>query len=360
LAALLDGREAGEAWGLVTSGRIPPEVSARWARSGVTDRSADWARKASRVDLAALLAAHDAAGIRLLVAGHPHWPVRLLSDPEPPLILCVRGDLMALGRPTCGVVGTRSCTPDGRRVAHLLGRELAEAGVTVVSGLALGVDAAAHRGCLAAIDADPSCGPPVGVVAGGLDNVYPPSHVDLYAAVAGSGALLSEVPLGIRPERWRFPARNRVIAALSDVVVVVETAERGGSLHTVEAALDRDRIVGAVPGPVLSVTSKGTNGLLADGALVVREAADVLMALGLVSGRRGSRGDGGRPAAAVAAELGEAAVAVYGAVGSSGTPLEHVVAESGLGLGDALHALQQLAAAGLIEDCVGLWSRVGV
>jgi DNA processing protein len=163
-------------------------------------------------------------------------------------------------------------------VAAELAAGLAAAGVCVVSGLAAGIDAAAHRGALAA-----GAAPPVAVVGTGLDVVYPRRNADLWEAVAGAGAVLSEYPLGTRPERWRFPARNRLVAALADVLVVVESHARGGSMHTVTAALDRDVPVMAVPGPVRAPASAGTNALLVAGAAPARDAGDVLVALGLDS-----------------------------------------------------------------------------
>jgi DNA processing protein len=151
-----------------------------------------------------------------------------------------------------------------------------------VSGLALGIDGAAHRGALTARGV-----PPVAVVGTGLDVVYPRRNAELWEAVATTGALLSEYPLGTRPEPWRFPARNRLVAALADIVVVVESHARGGSMHTVTAALERDVDVMAVPGPVRAPAAAGTNALLVAGAAPVRDAEDVLVALGLDSAASG-------------------------------------------------------------------------
>jgi DNA processing protein len=361
LTALLRGRSPQEAWAAVCDGRplADPAVAAHLGRQPV-ERAADWTQRARRTDLHQVGAAHRAANVRLLMAGDDDGPERLDGDPEPPAVLCVRGHLDGLERPTCGIVGTRSCTPDGRRVAYALGRDLAAAGVSIVSGLALGIDAAAHRGCLAA---EPSLagggGAPVGVVAAGLDCVYPPSHAELYRHVAESGVLLSEAPLGTRPDRWRFPARNRLIAALSDIVVVVESPSRGGSLHTVESALARSREVAAVPGPVLSAASEGSNRLLADGAMVVRGADDVLMALGLCAAGRVLGPGGARAVRDAVAARGPDAVATYHAVGTTPTTLESVVTGSGLDFGRAMTALQHLAAAGLVDDVGGYWSRAG-
>jgi DNA processing protein len=269
LASALDGRAPDVAWQAVLDGQVAgaPEATAR-----------RWRSMAADTDVAGLWSAHEAAGVRVLVPGDDGWPAPLVEDPEPPAVLFVRGDPSALDRPRVAVIGTRRCSHAGREVARQLGRELSEAGVCVVSGLALGIDGAAHAGALTGAAA------PVGVVATGLDVVYPRRHAELWHAVATRGLLLSEFPLGTWPERWRFPARNRIIAALADVVVVVESHDRGGSMHTVESAIERGRTVMAVPGSVRSAASAGTNALLAAGCPPARDAGDVLVALGLEPG----------------------------------------------------------------------------
>jgi DNA processing protein len=213
------------------------------------------------------------------------FPARLHDDPSVPAALFVRGGEAARARlaelvnggsgearlPVVSIVGTRRASPEGLEVARMLGRGLAATGITVVSGLALGVDSAAHAGALAA------AGPTVAVLAGGADVPYPRSKARLYEAiVAGGGAVVSEMPPGFRAFRWNFPARNRIIAGLAPVTIVVEAAERSGSLITAELALELGREVGAVPGPVLSWRSRGTNALLRDGATLIRDARDAL------------------------------------------------------------------------------------
>ncbi len=356
LAALLEAHvEPAAAWAAVVSGAAAadPAVAGVLGRDPAR-RAARWAAQARSTEPAELLARHRAAGVTLLTPWHPLWPPRLVDDPEPPAMLCTLGDPAALAGPACALVGTRSCSGEGRRTAHELGRDLADAGVAVVSGLALGIDGAAHRGAIAA---GPGAGGPVGVVAGGVDVTYPPSHATLFHEVAVAGALVSEAPLGTPPERWRFPARNRIIAALADVVVVVESHERGGSMHTVDAAIERGRTVGAVPGPVRSPASAGTNALLADQALVVRDAGDVLVALGL--GRSPIGGSASAMAGTAGAPLEGDDAAVLEAVGFAPTSTDEVVADAGLGLGAALTSLQRLAAAGLIDPGPGCWSRRG-
>jgi DNA processing protein len=168
------------------------------------------------------------------------------------------------------VVGTRRASADGLEVARALGRGMAAAGVTVVSGMALGVDSAAHAGALE------SSGRTVAVLAGGADVPYPPSKARLHREIADRGCVIGELPPGFVAMRWCFPARNRVIAALAHMTVVVEAARRSGSLITAEIAADIGREIGAVPGPVTAWRSAGTNALLRDGATVIRDAADVL------------------------------------------------------------------------------------
>jgi DNA processing protein len=226
------------------------------------------------------LAAHEAAGIATLLPTDPRYPERLRNDPERPALLFAQGDITALADIRVAIVGTRRCTGSGAGFARELGRELTDAGIAVVSGLALGIDGAAHRGVLEA------GGRPVGVVGSGHDVVYPAKHRDLWERVRQGGLLLSEAPLGSRPDAWRFPARNRIIAALSHLVVVVESHAAGGSLLTVKEAADRDIPVMAVPGSVRSPSSVGTNRLIADGCAPVLDTTDVIVALGLTAAAR--------------------------------------------------------------------------
>jgi DNA processing protein len=216
------------------------------------------------------------AGVDVVVAGEPGYPAPLLDDPRRPAALFVRGDLDVLDARRVGIVGTRNATQRGRETAARFGYELAAEGVVVVSGLAKGIDGAAHRGALAVDGARP-----VAVVGTGPDRPYPAQHAQLWEAVAARGALISEWPPGTSPDAFRFPLRNRILAALVEVLVVVESRERGGSLITAREAAERGVEVFAVPGRPQSRAALGTNKLLCDGAAPVTETADVLMALGL-------------------------------------------------------------------------------
>ena len=203
---------------------------------------------------------------------------RLLTElHDPPAQLHLRGDVEALSRPAVAIVGARSCSAYGAQVARSLAGELAAAGLVVVSGLARGIDAEAHRGTLAA------GGRTIAVLGCGIDRDYPRSHAELARRIRATGAVVSEYPPGVEPAPWRFPARNRVIAGLCAATVVVEARERSGALITADFALDLGRDVFAVPGEITSALSGGTNDLLRQGAAPLLAAADVLAALGFES-----------------------------------------------------------------------------
>ncbi|WP_051223066.1 DNA-processing protein DprA [Conexibacter woesei] len=234
------------------------------------------------VDPEAERAAARAARLEAICRHDPGYPARLTDDRSAPAVLFVRGAGDRLGAllgdarggeqpPAVAIVGTRKASPDGLEIAQTLGRGMAASGVTVVSGMALGIDSAAHAGALEVN------GPTVAVLAGGADVPYPASKRGLYdKIVARGGAVVSELPPGFRAFRWNFPARNRIIAALAPATIVVEAAERSGSLITADLALELGRDVAAVPGTVASWRSQGTNALLRDGATLIRGVHDAL------------------------------------------------------------------------------------
>ena len=226
-------------------------------------------------DLQRRVAVLARGGVVGLPLGSPLYPTRLarLDDPAP--LLLVRGDPSALCAPSVAVVGARACSGVGREVAGRLGADLARLGFSVVSGLARGIDAAAHRGALSVE------GLSVGVLACGPDILYPPEHAELRDALAQRGAVLTELPPGAEPLRYHFPLRNRLIAGLASVLVVVEARERSGSLISVGHARDQGVTVLAVPGPVTSPGCRGSNQLLRDGVEVCLDVDDVLKALDL-------------------------------------------------------------------------------
>ncbi|MDP9365265.1 MAG: DNA-processing protein DprA, partial [Chloroflexota bacterium] len=216
--------------------------------------------------------------VSVLTRADANYPRLLAQIPAPPPVLYLRGELLPEDEVAVAVVGTRRMTSYGREVTARLSSDLAAAGVTVVSGLARGVNAAAHRAALAA------GGRTLAVLGSGPDVVYPPEHTDLAARIAEQGAVLADYPPGRKPDAPNFPARNRIVSGLSLGVVVVEAPARSGALITVDFAADQGRDVFAVPGGVLSAASAGCLRLLRDGARLVTSADDVLEDLNL--GRR--------------------------------------------------------------------------
>jgi DNA processing protein len=221
------------------------------------------------------------AGLAAICRCVDDYPPSLRDLADPPAVVHVAGDPSCIGAAaSVAIVGARRATPYGLTVARELGHGLSAAGVNVVSGLALGVDAAAHAGALEGSAA------PVAVLAGGADRPYPASKRQLHAAVRAAGAVVSEMPPGFGIYRWAFVARNRLIAALAQIVVVVEATRRSGSLTTADLGADLGRTVAAVPGRVTCAVASGTNGLIRDGALLVRGTGDVLEALSELTGER--------------------------------------------------------------------------
>jgi DNA processing protein len=349
LRVLLAHHDPAEAWAVATGRGAPhpavdpmltAEVRRAWCHSADRAGPVEWARRC------ALL------GITAVCGLDRDFPEPLRHDPQPPAVLFFRGSLGVLGHRRAGIVGTRNATGPGRRFAHGLGRRLAEAEVVVVSGLARGIDGAAHRG---ALTVDPSRQPGViGVVANGLDRPYPRQHAQLWASVAEAGLLVSEWPPGAAPERYRFPLRNRVLAALSEVLVVVESRERGGSLTTAREALERSIEVMAVPGGVDNRAAAGTNQLIRDGATPVTDASDVLLALGLDHRRAQGRAFDPRPLPrGVEAE-------VLDRCRAAACTLDHVVGELGLTIADAAMTLARLERSGWVRESGGWFEPVEV
>lgn len=240
------------------------------------DRRGEIRHAHERFDAAAARGHLRAAAIEAVCRHDDRYPLRLLEAVDAPAILHVAGDagrlemLAAADAPAVAIVGARRAGADGLQVAHALGRGLAAAGVTVVSGMALGIDSAAHAGALEV------GGPTLTVLAGGADVAYPASKRSLHRELVRTQAAISEMPPGFKPFRWCFPARNRTIAGLTSLTIVVEATERSGSLITADLAQELGRAVGAVPGSVSAARCAGSNALLRDGAVVIRNAQDAL------------------------------------------------------------------------------------
>jgi DNA processing protein len=287
----------------------------------VVDERPGFARFRRRFDAVAYDARLRERGIRFLARSDPAFPLLLRAIHDPPPGLFVRGDAATelLARPAVAIVGARACSGYGTHVARSLGRELAAAGLVVVSGLARGVDGEAHRGALEAEGAT------VAVLGCGVDRDYPAAHAELARRiVAGGGLVVSEYAPSVEPAPWRFPARNRIIAGLCAATVVVEARERSGALITADLALEEGREVFAVPGEITSALSAGSNALLRFGATPLTSAADVLESFGLSAPELPELPDGAPRA--ILELLSDGAVSVDELVQRSGLPAEEVAA----------------------------------
>jgi DNA processing protein len=274
-----------------------------------------------------------------VLRGGPGYPPLLDELYDPPARLYLRGGPPEqLERPAVAIVGARSCSAYGAQVARELGRELAAAGVTVVSGLARGIDGEAHRGALAA------GGLTVAVLGCGIDRDYPRSHAELARRIAESGVIVSEYAPGVEPAPWRFPARNRIIAGLSLATVVVEARTRSGALISADFALELGRDVFAVPGEITAALSAGSNDLLRQGAAPLLSADDVLEVLGIERAPPPTAGPLSAAARAVRAALADGAQDADGLGRATGIPSAELAA-----------TLVELELAGLVVCAEGVY-----
>jgi len=243
------------------------------ATRGITPTTVERLREAASKDITRALAAMEANHIRMLLHSDADYPAALRGIPSPPSYLFVRGTVEASDEIAVAIVGTRGATEYGRGLAQKFAADFAAQGVTVVSGMARGVDTEAHRGAL------DNNGRTFAVCGCGLDIVYPSENKGLMQQIEASGAAFSEFAPTVHPESWHFPARNRIISGLAAGVVVVEAGERSGALITSDFAMEQGRDVFAVPGNVHKIQSRGTHALIKQGATLVESAADVLEAL---------------------------------------------------------------------------------
>lgn len=355
---------AEELWRDVEAGRLlenRPRIEPHLGRDAraIADQ---WKAAAAGIDCGAIWCRLQRDGIGVWSPGGEGFPPALVDDPDPPPILFWQGDAGALVPPGVAVVGTRRCTAYGTDVARELGRDLSLAGVAVVSGLALGIDGAAHEGALAGHRDGGAA--PVAVVGSGLDVVYPPRHRALWRRVAEAGIVISEAPPGALPEGWRFPRRNRILAGLSHVVVVVESHAGGGSLSTVQAAIERGVQVMAVPGSIRSPSSTGTNRLLADGVAPVADVDDIVVALSLEGIEVGARpadedasDDLSADATSERAPADPEAARLLAAVDWTPTATETILRRTGMSLTEASTGLVRLEVQGLVRKSGSWWER---
>ncbi|HYM21868.1 MAG TPA: DNA-processing protein DprA, partial [Vicinamibacterales bacterium] len=259
------------------AGEPSDEILSRLCARHFGDRSEERAALRERADAAVRRGA--GRGLTPVAWSDAAYPIVLTTIPDPPPVLWTLGRIESLNAPAVAIVGSRAASPYAVSVAERLARDLARAGLVVVSGLARGVDSAAHRGALA------GGGATIAVLGSGVDVIYPPEHEALAREIAQEGAVISELVAGTPPLPQFFPLRNRIISGLSRAVVVVEAGEKSGSLITARAALEQGRDVLAVPGNVLSGRNRGNHALLRDGAKIVESADDILEELGMLPGR---------------------------------------------------------------------------
>ena len=278
----------------------------------------------------------------ITLTGH-ELPLTLRSIPDPPHRLFCRGDPAALAKPAVAIVGSRRCTRQGRDIAFALARDLASQGVTVVSGLAYGIDVAAHRGALATGNGQGAT--TVAVLGSGLGNIYPRAHASLAAEITvASGAVVTEHDHDEGPRRHHFPARNRIVSGLSLGVIIVEASDKSGSLITARLALEQGRDVMAVPSLVSSPLSAGCHRLIREGAALVERSEHVLEVLGLewIEAKEPSV---------------EPTNAVYAAVGATATTVDAIIAATGMSVEEVLERLIELEIDGLIAEHTGGYVR---
>lgn len=296
----------------------------------------------SRADVAAALDWAAQPGNRLLTLAEADYPASLLAGEDPPVLLYAKGDPGLLNRPMLAIVGSRNATRQGEADAEAFAAALSDAGLTIVSGLALGIDAAAHRGGLS------GRGATVAVIGTGADRIYPARNAHLARQIAEKGCLISEFPVGTPPLASNFPRRNRLIAGLARGCLVVEAAPRSGSLITARLAAEAGREVFAVPGSIHSPLSKGCHALIKQGAKLVESAADILEELGweaVVAGRPG--------AVLEPPELEDGEAAILDALGADPCAVDDLAARTGLTADALLAMLLPLELSGRVAQLPG-------
>jgi DNA processing protein len=317
-------------------------LAAYCAASGrhlLSEDDPDFRRFARGFDERSHQALLTAAGLRWLPKSDPGYPSSLASIFDPPVGLFLRGegDLELLERPAVAIVGARACSSYGAHVARLFGRELAAAGLVVVSGMARGVDGEAHRGALEA------GGSTIAVLGCGVDRDYPAAHAELARRICRNGLVVSEYGPGVEPAPWRFPARNRIVAGLAQVTLVIEARAKSGALITADLAVEEGRDVFAVPGEITNALSAGTNHLLKLGAGMATSAVDVLSAFGLV------------PSEPEPPELTPPAAAVFARLRDGPHSADELVRALALEPGAAAAALAELELHGLLTETSGIF-----
>lgn len=276
------------------------------------------------------------SGIQFVTVLDAHYPVALKNLPDYPIALYVKGELPDPRLPSAAIVGARSCSAYGKRIAEEFARMLAMADVQIISGLARGIDGAAHLGAIHAKR------PTFGILGCGVNICYPSSHYKLYEAMILQGGILSEYPPGIKPEPFHFPRRNRIISGLSDIVLIIEAREKSGSLITAELGLEQGKEVYAVPGRITDCLSKGCNLLIQQGAGIALSPADILEALGIKREKKLI------VCSKAAGRLGGEERLVYDCLGDSPRHIDEIARDCHRNISDCMRVLLALELTGLI------------
>jgi DNA processing protein len=304
-------------------------------------------RDSSQGDLAERVLQHcNVHGVRIIISGDPEFPRLLAELPDPPVMLFVRGEFHQSDQLSIAMVGTRHCTNYGRTMAERISKGLARYGITIVSGLARGIDATCHRGAIE------SNGRTMAVLGSSVTDIYPPEHKELADQVVEHGVLISETHPFSKPKAGVFPQRNRIISGLSLGTIVVEAADRSGSLITARHAGEQGRDLFAVPGAATSRMSRGCNRLIRDGAILIQDAEDVIEHLGPLV-EKATLGDGNVVHHAAELQLNEMETAVLQAIDCMPTDIDQVISTSKLPVPRVLSTLSVLEMRGLIQRLSG-------
>ncbi len=316
---------------------VGPQLKAVFSDAFLLERARKWAK--SELDRA------SARGIHLFSLADSRYPELLRTIHDPPVLLYLKGNPDLLQKTSVALVGSRAATSYGKRISCTLAAQLARAGIVVTSGLALGIDGSAHEGCLEA------GGGTIAVLGCGVDVVYPQGHARLYDQVLSNGLIISEYPLGTRPDAFRFPARNRIISGLSRGIVVVEATCRSGSLITARLGLDQGREVFAVPGRVDSVKSEGTHELIRMGATLIQSAKDILEELQLATSSHCSGAEKDEEMSCSELSVNEEKILAY--VDVYPVDIDELRVKTGFASGELHNHLLQLELKGIIRQLPG-------
>jgi len=302
------------------------------------------ARGRERIDIDQELDLVQRHKVKIITLADESYPADLAAIFDPPSVLYIKGQLLERDRISIAIVGSRRATTQGKAIARRLSYQLASKGLTIVSGMARGIDSAAHRGALAL-----NGGRSIAVLGCGIDVVYPPENKELMNQIAQSGAVVSEFPMSTPPHGGNFPQRNRVISGLSLGVVVVEAAERSGAMVTVDCALEQGRDVFAVPGSIDGKYSKGTNRLIKQGAKLVQDSSDIVEELGLplVSSSEGLGEEVAKPSLSPSEET------VYQLLSSQPQHIDVLIQKSKISPGQIAGILMNLEVKGLVKELAG-------